>query len=693
MAATNVDWPHHMIDGKSAFLLLTESHILKMYYQQDFGPWSEVTTSLWDSGTSEDVLTHAAFSDENKFLHLVAYSSRGGLRVYKVSIEWSSTQSKDPSRPFQIVQAQLKVEYLYGLQTVITQPTPDVSLDIQQALYRSRLTSLSILAPSPFLEVRHPQIQAVFTYASDMYSPQNPPTSCSALVRWDITTEEPELLDVFKTFKSGNAKLAPETVTILKRLPDLTMPKIMLQASTVLSEPYFAVALSDGSIDFYNRSDLQIITSDNDDTKASSYAQSGFSYFNTEKFSDVALTPDASVAAILTNDGRIMLKIMDYMPGWDSNDTPDYRTQAALCTIARSIATLTGLVISADEPLALLPPHLPKPHRSFLIKQIYRMLQRPYDFTLEENRKMSGRILRDPALAKTLSTHLFISYGPSYTLDLPGKVIWISLNLRLIASSIAATVTPKDQPKADAVVALGPSVKWCIDLCVHILDDFAEAMKTPVTSPPTKPASITVLILLASTPRALLRMTLELLKLYFPKMAQCSPTTIQQRVALQELSAYSRTLPIKLPHLESVMAEVDSGVRQAYNSAKLASAARVEHEVRMLVDGEVPDVLQPVVEHVFSQKIAGKVVDGIDRGALWAWDTSSLGLKEGRRREGRWDVVRKMPVREGTKVRVCKRCGSLMEDVWLAQERQGLPTWLQNAQRSCVCLGYWMVEG
>ncbi|KAG8625733.1 hypothetical protein KVT40_006134 [Elsinoe batatas] len=703
MGATNIDWPHHLIDGKSAFLMLTESHVLKLYYQQDFGPWSEASASLWESGGTEEILTHAAFSDENKCLHLVTYSSHGALSLYKVTIDWSSSQSKDPTRPpFQIVQAQLRVDYLCGLETIITQPTPDTGLDVQQALYRSRLTNLSILPPSPLMDSRHSQIQATFSYAGDPYNPQNPSTSCSAILRWDIMTEEPELLDVFKTFKSANAKLAPEAVTVIKRLPDMCMSKIILHTATVLSEPYIVLATSDGSIDFHTRTDLQMLNPDNDDTKASSYAQTGFAFMPTEKYCDVALTPDASVAAALTNDGRIVLKIMEYLPGWDDSDTPDYRTQAALCTIARSVATLAGLVISADEPFALLPLSLPQAHRHFLIKQIYRMLQRPFDFTLEENRKMSGRILRDSVLAKTLSTHLFASYSQNHTLDLPGKVVWISLNLRLIASSIAATVTPKDPSKADAVIALGPSVKWCIDLCVHILDDLAETTKhsaapipyTTLTQVLARTGSPTILLLLSSTPRALLRMTLELLKMYFPKMAQCTPTSIHQRVAIQELMTYSRTLPVKLPHLESVLVEVDSGVRQAYNSAKLSQSGRVDSELRMLVEGEVPEALQVVVEHVFSPKIAGKVVESIDRGALWGWDTSGLGIRDGvaRKGQGRLDVVRKTQVAEGTRVRVCKRCGSLMEDVWVGQERQGLPAWLQHAQRNCVCLGYWMVE-
>lgn len=383
------------------------------------------------------------------------------------------------------------------------------------------------------------------------------------------------------------------------------------------------------------------------------------------------------------------------------------RTQAALNTIARQISITTGLQIAADEPFALIPISLPISHRRYLMKQVYRMLQRPFDFTIEESRKMSSRIMRDSLLAKVLSTQLFTSYTTHpTTLDLPGKIVWVTLNLRMIDNSIASTVTPKEPSRADAVIALAGSVKWCVDLSILILDDLAEAMKhlpSPITTPSllsflAPSASPSVLILLSSAPRSLLRVTLELLKIYFTKLTQCNPTTVTQRVQVQELVQYYKTLPFKLPHLESVLQEVDNSVRTAYTNAKISSAGRVECETKMLVDGEVPQCLEKVVEYIFSPKIAGKVVDSVDQGAVWGWDTSWLGLRDGKGKgmdRRRYDVIRKTVFKEGTKLRVCKRCGSVMEDLYggVEGQRQGLPPWLVHAQRNCVCLGYWMVEG
>ncbi|PNS19940.1 peptidyl-tRNA hydrolase [Sphaceloma murrayae] len=697
------DWPHHHLDSKPAFLLVTESHTLKLYFQQEFGPWSDVSIPLWTSGSPEDSLTHAAFADANKSLYLTVYSTRGSLRMYKITIDWASSQSKDPSKPFQIVNAHLRADYLHGIRSVVPEPTLDSSLEVSNALHKSRLTHLSMLQPLPFSPSDIPntfQVLALFTYASDAYNAQTPAVSCTAVVRWEIAQEEPELLDVWNTFKAGVTKTSQEAVVVLKRLPDLTIPKIVLGISAVLYEPLLALTFSDGMVQFHNRSTLQPVTADEDDSKAGTYPQAGFLYLPRDKCSDVALTPDACMAALHTSEGRIVLHTMEYMHGWADSSLDDHRTQSALNTIARQVSILTGLQISADEPFALMPVNIPVSHRRYLIKQVYRILQRPVDFTLEENRKMSSRIMRDNILLRILSLHLFNSYTSTpTTLDLPGKIVWTTLNLRTIAGSIAATVTPKEPSRADAVIALSGSVKWCIDLSVLLLDDLANATRhlpapitcTSITAFLAQRSSPSLLILLSSPPRNLLRMTLELLKIFFTKLTQCNPATVQQRVQVQELVTYYKTLPFKLPHLESVLQEVESSVRAAYGKVELSGPQRVEAEVKMLVDGEVPPILERVVEHVLSAKVAGKVVDSVDQGAVWGWETAWLGLRDGRDGEvtekAKWDVVRKCRLGDGKK-RVCKRCGSLMEDV-IGERVVG---WLGHAQRNCVCQGYWMVE-
>lgn len=114
----------------------------------------------------------------------------------------------------------------------------------------------------------------------------------------------------------------------------------------------------------------------------------------------------------------------------------------------------------------------------------------------------------------------------------------------------------------------------------------------------------------------------------------------------------------------------------------------------MLVEGAIPDALMPVVEKLLATSVE-KLKDDIDEAELYFADTSRLGLGDDRRcknwhRTHTLDAVRKIVLAKGkTKIRVCTRCGSQMEDL---PPMRGVSVWLLNMQRTCFCGGYWMVE-
>ena len=54
------------------------------------------------------------------------------------------------------------------------------------------------------------------------------------------------------------------------------------------------------------------------------------------------------------------------------------------------------------------------------------------------------------------------------------------------------------------------------------------------------------------------------------------------------------------------------------------------------------------------------------------------------------EALKKTPLREGARLRRCRRCNSAMEDVFATPEAsRDLPPWLQAAQRQCVCTCAW----
>lgn len=372
-------------------------------------------------------------------------------------------------------------------------------------------------------------------------------------------------------------------------------------------------------------------------------------------------------------------------------------------------------------------------HRRYLMRQIYKILQRPIDFTLEDSRKFTARALRDALTAKLFSLQLVLGYRDTPgRFDVAAKLAFITLNLKSIATCLAQTVTTKDAIRADSIITLRYSVRWTIDLIIMILDDLFsiqhwrqdqngpfsldelnnylgkqrssqvdgnehELTQTDETN------SASLLVLLCPTSRSLIRMMLELLKAYIGKLGQVAPQTGAQRALLQETITYSKQIPFKLPNLESLMLEIDNSIRAAFKTANLSATARTDAELTMLVHGRLPTCLSAAVDFV-TGKAASKFLDSVDPTRITFTDLDWLGLRDGgdggadpdhaRNVRRRFDAIRKCPLAPGARLRTCRRCGSVMEDLSVGlsgKERSALPPWLAQAQRYCVCLGYWMV--
>jgi hypothetical protein len=85
-----------------------------------------------------------------------------------------------------------------------------------------------------------------------------------------------------------------------------------------------------------------------------------------------------------------------------------------------------------------------------------------------------------------------------------------------------------------------------------------------------------------------------------------------------------------------------------------------------------------------------KITPELDIGKLYFWDTTWLALTPRGGEEPRYDALKKTPLREGARLRRCRRCNSAMEDVFATPEAsRDLPPWLQAAQRQCVCTCAW----
>lgn len=239
-------------------------------------------------------------------------------------------------------------------------------------------------------------------------------------------------------------------------------------------------------------------------------------------------------------------------------------------------------------------------------------------------------------------------------------------------------------------------MRWILDLLVSVLDEMVsiqgrlsnkesavEALQ--VADSLQSPA---IMVILCSSTRALLRFTFEFIKVYFGKIGQIAPTNIHQKARIVEITFAFQSLPYKIGYFESMFHEVETGVRAAYTQAALTTAQRSHIESAMFVQAKVPEVLHALVSKLMCNTLIN-LQDKVDMSRLFFYDTSWLGLQGAYEPRPRYDVLTKTPLLPGTKLRVCRRCGSLMKDHTAGEAVVNLQPWVFSGQKTCICLTYW----
>lgn len=201
-------------------------------------------------------------------------------------------------------------------------------------------------------------------------------------------------------------------------------------------------------------------------------------------------------------------------------------------------------------------------------------------------------------------------------------------------------------------------------------------------------------ILLASYPRFYLRYCL----LYIRSMHKAAIERLQyadtpDREVWHSLAKLCAQYP--LLQIEVMLREIDHHVYLGYTEAKLNDEQRAAAEKQLLITGDIPEVLMPVVKRLLTTT-KEKLFDGgqFDLKDLYFQDFRALNLTDDESTKQlqstvKIDVLRKVPLKKNlTSWRRCTRCGSCMGNLAM----RGEPTWITTLQKSCVCGNAWMIE-
>ncbi|GAB7338934.1 hypothetical protein MBLNU457_5612t1 [Dothideomycetes sp. NU457] len=707
LRVNDAQYMHNPVESKFAFFTISRSGMVRLFYQNDKEPWSESKFNLGEPTDSGYLLSHAAFANGPDFVYLATYDLSRRLRLYKVSVDWNSDFTPD-NRPMAIRNAQINVEYLDVDNHCSPRPATDTnSLVAPQSIVRAQLSSLSFIPVPPSdtnLQSTDYQILGMYTYVDSQSIGQQLSASCSVIARWDIDEKQHVLHDSFvgPEFKQPKSTTS-DTTTGLTRLDDVVLPRIVLSTMITNFETTMVITCSDGTIEFRDRETFDLILPDGSDSHVSGLPQAGFTYLSSDRCADIALSYSGCMAALVRTDGTVELQKMEYLQGWTDPDLESYQTQAALICIAREFAAMTASNNVADEILALVPPTLSQRGRRFLIDHMYRMLSKTADISSEEAQRQAQRVMRDNVLHRIMGGQLILSYADTQPLvpDIPRKIVWIIQNLRTICTSVATTVTTREQVRPLAVATLKDVITWTTNLQIRILADlFAlhRALPSHATTIAAAKATLTDIpvpspslhLLLCSPSRALLRFASEIIKAFFSKLPSVRPESQDQASLIRELKVLATTLPFRMQHFETLVADADQAVRKAHANAGSSPQSRAGAEHAMLVHGELPVVMEGAVEGLLKGTV-GRLMESVDVGEVffktWGkgveYEVAVAGVSG---EKGRYDVLRKGMVEQDVGVKRCRRCGSC-----IASGARFYVPWIVMGTRFCVCSGHWTV--
>ena len=149
------------------------------------------------------------------------------------------------------------------------------------------------------------------------------------------------------------------------------------------------------------------------------------------------------------------------------------------------------------------------------------------------------------------------------------------------------------------------------------------------------------------------------------------------------------------PDVDGMLTELDRLLKATY--ADLSEADKQQLELRILVDGEIPEIVMPALQQFLNGVVESTRRKLSEKEADFAFkDFNILCIGEDSksrrwRRQTIFDGVRKIDLgKKKIRTRTCLRCGTVMEDVLPTRGMKAY--WMYNLIRCCICGGHWITD-
>lgn len=703
---------HHPVDGRNALLSVTRRGTLMLMYQQEGGRWYGITHEMDHIESTDELISHASFCEQDDKVILVTHDAGRRFRVFTIAIAWNPSQYSRPNgQPAIRVAPTLEVGHAASLEHVTPQHSDD------------RLTLLTVVPSiSDYAEPGFPSALTVVAAFSHVPLPADPSQqqqdAFTTISRWHVESVSPSLHDSFGKLKGNStSSITPKSTRALRRQPDIVTTKLILSVHSLAHGTLLAFVASDGTIEYRERSAFNVIEPFGDTTFVSSLPQAGFEHLSGEHSSHVTMSADGAALAYVRPDGKLDGKTMVFRYGWQpvEDGISDIKglVDAGIQCIARQHTILTYNGSGTAEVLTLLPHDLSPEMHEQVLRELIRPLTRAYDLSSLDEQKKQQFILRDPNLPRALSAQLSLGLRSSTgEPTMSAQLAWASLNIKHACVSIITIAARQEVPGPDVIHSLRGLARWSVDVFISILHALLAASRRVANDASAAEAvskyiedtgNVAINLLLCSYPRSTLRLLASFVPRYFKIVGavQQRSRSLLEKQQLMETAKLGEAsnLPFKFDAIHGFLGEVDKAIQEAYTQAGVQDRARQETELSMLTTCSIPASLHSALTSIISSSLP-KLIPDLDMGKIYFWDTTWLrlspkatqtsSLNNDQDSEPRYDALRKIPIPQGANLRLCRRCGSAMEDIAREPEKvRELPPWLQTAQRSCVCTCSW----
>ncbi|RGP70630.1 mediator of rna polymerase ii transcription subunit 16 [Fusarium sporotrichioides] len=740
--------PSHPNPAKSALLTITTHGVLRMFWSQNNSRIEETTIELESISASDELITHANFTSEKKYLLLALATTSKQLRLVKIEIQWGQASQADkvPGRPAGNLSPSLVEKHLATTNWLQGGPG-DPSLDTSMI----ELSHLEVLPSILDNTGKNPTSPMIVTVKSRTPSEGSYQVAQSVLDRWEIVEQRQNLSSAWEQLGSRRNSISSELppVTQLRKVSPVISNKVVVAFHTLTFGKILVLAFADGTVEYRDRLTFDEIYTTQEFNKIMNLRQVGWTFTDEGPCQQIAFSPTYCSMVQMGEDGKIKWTKLHYPQGDIGNSMQDANYAGSIAALSVTAAPAMFHQNNYDDILAIVRPYTTK--KRFVqdwVTELIRILKIQIDYSEDTHH---DSLVRNGSLQYCLSIMNALGFRGDFSpRSFLGKFSMLFLNVRnvvvliTIASNTPVTVreklSPLDEP--EVMATLVGCAKWALDLIAWLIDSLFELMNDShfqalltrerfheVASYLQEKNNVALHFLMSSSSRGFLSAVCRRLahleglsgraiEFYRRQSAvvegasggRAAPQLQQAYQAMQQVTSSAL---VKVSEVEALLTELSKEIRQAYqiflpNFVKnqqnppqgkqidmAVKSTRSQIELSMLLSGSPPSAFIQIIKKFFATDLPS-FRNAVDPGRLFFAnydllevqdDEHSLAAKKVR---GMLyvDVFKRMQIRPSPNKqwRRCSRCTAVMEDIF--GSRPGF-TFVLAQQRKCSCGGQW----